>query len=82
MFMCTLTCIQGPTLTFILFDAHHTLLAMPVDARNRERICRFVAPKEGESLSISEHVNALGMICSLVGLLIRVRNIDCSVCTT
>ena len=43
------------------------------DPRRKERVHRYHAVKESEVPSISEHVNAVGMVCSLVGLLMKVR---------
>lgn len=46
----------------------------PDDPRRPEKIRRYKAPEQTESTGISEHVNAMGMVFSLVGLLLRVRH--------
>ena len=44
---------------------------MPSDPRRAERIRRY-QPSAPENTSTAEGVNAVGMVCSLVGLLIKV----------
>ena len=44
------------------------------DPRRPEKIRRYKAPSQTEASGISEHVNAVGMVFSLVGLLLRVND--------
>ena len=44
------------------------------DPRRPDKIRRYKAPEQTEANSISEHVNAMGMVFSLVGLLMRVKH--------
>ena len=41
------------------------------DLRRPDRVQRYVPPKQPETSS-ADHINAIGMVCSLVGLLIKV----------
>ena len=43
------------------------------DLRRPDRVQRYVPPKQSETSS-ADHINAIGMVCSLVGLLIKVFN--------
>ena len=43
------------------------------DPRRPERVQRYQPGKQTDVGSPAEHVNALGMVCSLLGLLMRVR---------
>lgn len=45
----------------------------PDDPRRPDKVRRYKAPPQTEPTNISEHVNALGMVCSLVGLLLRMK---------
>ena len=45
----------------------------PHDPRRADRIVRYSPDKEEETSSPVEHVNAVGMVCSLLGLLLKVR---------
>ena len=47
----------------------------PDDPRRPDKIRHYKAQTQPDSTSISDHVNALGMVFSLVGLLLRVRGI-------
>ena len=44
----------------------------PHDPRRPERVQRYQPSQQADRGSPSEHINALGMVCSLLGLLIRV----------
>lgn len=44
----------------------------PDDPRRPDKIRRYKAPSQTEANGVSEHVNAMGMVFSLVGLLLRV----------
>ena len=46
---------------------------MPHDPRRRERVVRYQPNPDGETASPVEHINAIGMVLSLVGLLLKVR---------
>ena len=43
------------------------------DPRRPERVQRYQPGKQTDVGSPAEHINALGMVCSLLGLLMRVR---------
>ena len=43
------------------------------DPRRPERVQRYQPGKQTDVGSPVEHINALGMVCSLLGLLMRVR---------
>ena len=43
------------------------------DPRRPERVQRYQPGKQTDVGSPTEHINALGMVCSLLGLLMRVR---------
>lgn len=49
----------------------------PKDPRRPDRVQRYVPPKAAETSS-ADHINALGMVCSLIGLLIKVENRELS----
>ena len=60
----------------VLIKAHQllsSLLKMPgqTDPSRPDRVQRYVPPKQPETSS-ADHINAIGMVCSLVGLLIKV----------
>ena len=42
------------------------------DPKRPDRVMRYAPNKDETQGSSSEHINALGMVCSLVGLLIKV----------
>lgn len=47
---------------------------MPTDPRRMDRVRRY-QPTAPENSSAAEGINAIGMVCSLVGLLIKVGTI-------
>ena len=59
-------------------DVHAVLLGkMASDPRRHDRVTQY-KEKIGESLSSGDHFNALGMLFSLVGLLLKVRVYYCT----
>lgn len=47
---------------------------MPQDPRRPERIVCYSPSNEEEPSSPVEHINAVGMVCSLLGLLLKVSS--------